>query len=383
MIATIILFVVLLGILVFVHELGHFLMARRMGMGVEEFGFGFPPRAVGITRHQNTSKWRVLWGRASVDTAKTYGTIYSINWLPFGGFVRIKGEQGDNAEQQDSFAHKSAWRRSVVLVAGVAMNIILAFVLISAGFMMGLPGAIGDEAPSGAIISEQRLQILQVEPGSPAEQAGLQAGDVIIALDNFQPKRVEDFQNYTRPLLGTEMSIHYSRGQTILTTNLVPEALYDKNEGAIGIGLAETGLVRYPWYRALWEGFKTTGLLLAQIVIAFGSIIVSLVMGQGAGVDVAGPIGVAALTGQVAQLGFIYVLQFAALLSLNLAIINIIPFPALDGGRLLFVGIEKIRGRAMKQRTEALINNIGFLTLITLIVLVTVRDISRFTSFFS
>ncbi len=378
MLTTIILFVVILGILVFVHELGHFIMAKRMGMAVEEFGFGFPPRMAGIMRHRQSNRWTIVWGKKNVDTAHTYDTVYSINWLPFGGFVKIKGEQGDSANANDSFSHKPIWRRAVVLVAGVVMNVILAFVLISVGFSIGLPGAIGDTAPDGAIVSEHHLQVLQVESDSPAASAGLQTGDIIEGIDEYNPQTVQDFQNYTQPKLGQEIVISYSRGDTEATATVIPEALYSEGQGAIGVGLAETGLVRYPWYQAIWVGFKTTFLLLAQIVLAFAGIIASLIMGHGAGADVAGPIGVAALTGQVAQLGFIYVLQFAAMLSLNLAIINIIPFPALDGGRLLFVVIEKIRGKAMQQRTEALINNIGFLTLIALVLLVTVRDISHF-----
>ncbi len=385
MLTTIILFIVILGVLIFVHEFGHFITAKRMGMRVDEFGFGFPPRVCGIMRHTKSGRWRWIWLNKlpPVDELDSYGTIYSVNFLPIGGFVKIKGEQGDQTSDTDSFSHKDPWRRAVVLAAGVIMNVLFAFFVLSIGFSVGLPGMANTDTDSGAIVSNQHLQIVQVEPSSPAEEAGLQAGDIITSIDNTEPQSVEEFQSYTEPRLGEQLVITYTRGELTDTTTVIPTSVYEAGKGAIGIGLAETALVRYPWYQAIWMGLKATISLFVQILVGFAMLVWALVTGAGGAIDVAGPVGVAVLTGQVAQLGFVYVLQFVAFLSINLAIINAIPFPALDGGRLLFLLIEKIRGKAMRQRTEALINTVGFFTLILLVLIVTFRDIGRFTDLFS
>jgi regulator of sigma E protease len=160
-------------------------------------------------------------------------------------------------------------------------------------------------------------------------------------------------------------------------------ALIGENKGGIGVGLIETGVVTYPIHLAIWHGFQMTGELTGQFVLAFYDIIKNLVLGKPLGVQVSGPIGIAVLTGQVARMGLIYILQFTAFLSLNLAIINIVPFPALDGGRLLFVLIEKIRRKAMSQRTEGLVNAIGFGILLLLIGIVSFQDIWRYAGSFT
>ncbi|MBI5038036.1 MAG: RIP metalloprotease RseP [Candidatus Kerfeldbacteria bacterium] len=380
MLLTIILFVVILGLLVFVHELGHFMAARRMGMAVDEFGFGFPPRAFGLYKNA-VGTWKIVF-RKTPESDQPRSTIYSINWFPLGGFVRIKGEQGDKKNEADSFSFHKPWRRAVVLMAGVSMNVIFAFVLISIGAGIGLPGVVDESLPSYARVSNDQLQIVQVNDDTPAAQAGLQAGDTVLSIDDQEVASVSAFQEYTQPRLGKEMTITVRRGDEVTTHPVTPEALYEEGKGAIGTALAETAFITYPWYIAPWIGLQTTISLLWQIIATFGIIIAGLFTGQSAGVDVAGPIGVAALTGQVAQLGFIYVLQFAAILSINLAIINAIPFPALDGGRLLFVIIEKIRGKVIQHRTETLIHNLGFMLLMLLVVFVTFKDLNRFTSIF-
>lgn len=384
MVSTIILFIVILGLLVFVHELGHFALARRMRMGVDEFGFGFPPRAFGAWKNKQTGKWDFIYGTRGLSEEQrgAHGTIYSVNWLPLGGFVKIKGEQGDQAKDPDSFAYQRPWRRALVLGAGVMMNMLFAFLLISIGFGLGLPTVINDSVSSQATVIDKRVQIVDVEPGTPAESAGLQPGDVITSVDGESVISVEQFQTYTRPRLDTTMSVTYTRGNDVGVATITPQALYEEDEGAIGIALALTGFVRYPWYQAIWMGAQTTISVTWQILSSFGQLIGSAFGGEKTNIDVAGPVGVAALTGQIAKLGFIYILQFAALLSINLAIINAVPFPALDGGRLLFLLIEKIRNKALNQRVEAAIHNIGFIILIVLVLAVTVKDISRFTGIF-
>lgn len=422
MILTIILFICILGLLVFVHELGHFAMARRMGIAVEEFGFGFPPRLIGFQRltrkkivkvaereetevavtdyslggaeviketiQEKTEeidevmlikKWRVVRGTRQPEKKKLKtGTIYSLNWIPVGGFVKIKGEQGDSSRDQDSFAHKKVWQRTLVLSAGVLMNFLLAAVLLSLGFTLGLPSIIDEHLPPQAVVRERAIQIVDTQEGSPARQAGLQMGDFITAVDGQPYVRIVDFQTYTKPRAGQKITVSIKRGQEAKTVTVIPEDLGKQGEGLIGVWLAETGTVRYPWYYAVWMGAKTTVSLTGQILAALYELIKNLLISQRVSADIAGPVGIAVLTGQVAKLGFIYILQFTALLSINLAIINFFPFPALDGGRVLFLIIEKIRGKPVKQKIEAAIHNIGFLILIGLIIIVTFRDVARF-----
>lgn len=392
MITTIVLFIIILGILVFVHEMGHFIVAKKAGMGIEEFGIGFPPRIFGVQRINNkdkkeedikkfNEKWRLIKGGGipkEISGSKG-NTIYSLNWIPIGGFVKIKGEQGDKLEEKDSFSSKKIWKRALVLFAGVGMNFIMAFVIIAIGFSIGLPSVIDDELPSIANIKDQRIQIVDVEKETPAEKADLKMGDIIVTVDSQKLLTTDDFKNYTKSHLDKEITIIVLRGNEELEKVVVPKDLYDKNEGVVGVWLAKTGIVSYPWYYSIWMGAKTTVFITWQILVAIYDIFKNLVTSQPVGADIAGPVGIAVLTGQVAKMGFIYILQFVALLSINLAIINLVPFPALDGSRLLFLAIEKIRRKPLNQKIEAAIHNIGFLVLIGLILLVTFKDVSRFS----
>jgi len=384
MLTTIIIFVVVLGLIVFVHELGHFFSARKLGIGVEEFGFGFPPRIAGIQKKKSSkekNKWRIIWGgKTPPFTPETENqVIYSINWIPIGGFVKIKGEQGDKKDEADSFSSKPIWKRAIVLSAGVAMNFIFAFVLISIGFMIGTPNVLDENLPNSAQVSEEKVQVIQVQENSPAAEAGLEVGDIIISASGQKINTTDDFTNIAKPSLNNEISVVVSRTGEESEYLLTPADLNENGEGTVGVWLVETGLVKYPWYLAIWQGITTTLSIIWQIIIAFFEIIKNLIVSQSAGVDVAGPVGIAVLTGQVAKLGFIYLLNFTAIISINLGIINFIPFPALDGGRVLFLIIEKIRGRAMKEKVEAALNNIGFLVLIGLVLVVTFVDVSRFS----
>lgn len=359
MLTTLIIFVVLLGALVFVHELGHFLTAKRSGARVEEFGFGFPPRLFGIRRG---------------------GTLYSINALPLGGFVRIKGESGADAAAPDSFAALPAFRRALILTSGVLMNVLLAMLLLSFLFVSGAPASLDQPLPKGAVVSNLRVQVVQVAPDSTAARAGLRAGDTIQAVDGMPITTVAQVQDYNADHANIAEEVTVVRGRTRLTLSLTPTTLATSPERAVwGVGLLETGTVAFPWYQALWLGATRTIGLLWQIVLGFFALLQGLVLRQQVIADVAGPVGIAAMTGQVAELGFAYLLQFAALLSLNLAFINILPIPALDGGRVLFLIIEKIRRKRLSPRTELLIHNIGFACLMVLVLAVTIRDVNRFS----
>lgn len=387
MLITIVLFIFILGILIFVHELGHFIMAKRTGMGVNEFGFGFPPRIFGIQRitknidNKPIKSWRIVRGaKTPEDTPESKGnTTYSINWLPLGGFVKIKGEQGDKVHEEDSFAHKKIWQRSIVISAGVLMNFILAFVLISIGFSIGLPSIVDENPPANAIVSNPSIQVVQVQEDSPAANADIITGDFITSINDQTYTTTVEFQEYTKTMVDQELTITIKRGSDYIEKTLTPVVLDEDDIGKIGVWLADVAIVRYPWYYSLWIGAQTTVSVTWQILVAFYNIIKDLITGQPVSVDIAGPVGIAAMTGQVARLGFVYILQFAAILSINLGIINFVPFPALDGGRFLFLMIEKIRGKKANQKIESIIHNVGFFILIAIVLIVTFKDVSRFS----
>jgi regulator of sigma E protease len=360
---TILVFIIILGLLVFVHELGHFIMAKRAGMRVEEFGFGFPPRLFGIKRGE---------------------TIYSINLIPLGGFVKILGEDGSDNSDPESFGHKSAWRRFSVLIAGVTMNVILAWVLLSIGMGLGLPTVIseGDQIPNHAHVSTASVGIIDVADQSPAAAAGLKPGDTILKIGDQTVNSIDDAQKDTNQQAGKQVTYTIKRGSEIFEKQITPRTNPPEGQGPIGIELGSIAYISYPWYLAPIKGAVAVVNLITITLTAFGSIIGQLVQGRHVAQALSGPVGIAVLTNDVTQLGFIYILQFTAILSVNLAIINAVPFPALDGGRVLFLIIEKIRGRKLDIRTEQWANTAGFMLLLLLMVLVTVKDISHYSQGF-
>lgn len=368
MITTIIIFVLVLSVLVFAHESGHFLTARKFGVKAEEFGLGFPPRALGVYRDLK-GKWRRLTGDKNIEDLcgdeVPSDTVYSLNWLPIGGFVKIKGENGDNRDDPDSFGAKKIWQRTIILAAGVIMNIILAFVLFSLCFMIGAPQSVDRGG---------KIQVTEVMKGSPAQMAGVLSGDVVSGADNQSFASVPEMQNYIS-VKKDSLALHIIRGGANLTLQIKPEIKNDK--ALIGVGLDQIDTVRYSFFRSIWEGLKHTAILLWMIIVAFVELIRNLIVGTGAGDAVGGPIRIAQMTGEVARFGIVNLLNFTAILSLNLAVINFLPFPALDGGRILFLIIEKFKKKPVKRELEALIHNVGFLILIALIVLVTYKDIVR------
>jgi len=376
---TVILFILVLSVLVFVHELGHFWTARRLGVKAEEFGFGFPPRALGFFKSKS-GRWRFLKSNISPDSLaeeeRPVGTVYSLNWLPLGGFVKIKGENGEGKQDSDSFAAKALWRRALILSAGVIMNIVLAAALLSVGYMIGLPQSL-DEVKASAQVSEAQVFVMEVLPDSVAAQAGVESGDIIKAVEGQKITSNEELQDLVSKRTDQDTSFTIIRGgeeQNIIIRPSFSEAV---DRAVIGVSIYASGLVRYPFFTAIWEGIKLTGLTFWLIILAFYSLIRDLIIGVSVSGQVAGPVGIATLTGQVASLGITYLLQFMALLSLNLALVNILPFPALDGGRLLFLLIEKFKGKPVRQSVEAWIHTIGFWLLITLILVITYKDIMR------
>lgn len=370
---TIFIFILVLGVLVFVHELGHFAVARFHGIKADEFGFGFPPRICGVVKDEKTGKYRFVRGNVDVVSENT---VYSLNWIPLGGFVKIKGEDRQHAAGEDSFASRSAWTRIKVLGAGVAMNFLLAWALFSIVLMLGFPEQV-DPEQRGSVTGPTNVQILQVQPGTPADQIGLKAGDVLLRLDN-QPVVALDFvSDYIRDHRGKNIEIAVRRGQTELSLVGTPRASAPEGEGALGISFSETAIVKYPWHQAIRLGFEQTYIKTAEIVGALGGMVMSLFTGVKTELDIAGPVGIVSLTKEMSDLGLAYLLYFAAILSINLGIINILPIPALDGGRILFVLIEKIKGSPVSTTVEGYVHQIGFILLILLMVFVTLKDIIR------
>lgn len=355
---SILLFLIVLSVLVLVHEAGHFFTARWIGAEVEEFGVGFPPRA---------------WSRVK------NGIRYSINWIPLGGFVKIRGESGEHRHDPRSFSSKPAWKRLIVLSAGVAMNFVLAAVLLSVGYGIGLPQVVDGQTSPAATVREEAISIVNVAEGSAAAAAGLQLGDELVSIDGVMFASAEDARAYIQAHVDGSMEVVVKRGDDYVAQTLTATELAAADGAKVlGIGLIKSGIVSYPWYLAPIEGVKATVWITKEIVIAFVDLLGNLIVRQEVAVDLAGPVGIAVMTGEVARLGIAHLIQFTALLSINLAVINFIPFPALDGGRALFVVIEKLIGRPVKASVEASIHNIGFALLMILVILVTYRDLVKF-----
>lgn len=377
---TFLIFIAVLAVLVLSHEFGHFIAAKKSGMRVYEFGFGFPPRAFGWYRDPQTKKIKFVGGK--FDREQAPATVYSVNWLPLGGFVQIKGENDANNTNEDSFGAQKVWKRAIVLSAGVLMNIFAAMVLLSVGYMLGLPQATNDLEDLSAV-NDRRMEIVQVLVGKPAAMAGLVSGDVIISIDDVVNPRLKELQEYVNQNKDKEIAVTIKRGEEVFVKNIMPAIYPESGRAGLGVGIAEIGTVKYSWYKAVYYGVSDTFWYLKEILLAFFNLIKGLFMGAGSGEAVSGPIGIAVMTGKVARLGIAYLIQFTAMLSLNLAIFNILPIPALDGGRLLFLLIGKIKGSPVNQKWEQLIHSAGFSLLLLLILVVTIKDLSSFRTVFA
>jgi len=343
---TIVSFIGVLVVLIIAHELGHFLSAKATGVKVEEVGLGFPPRLVSVTRGE---------------------TRYSLNAIPLGGFVKMAGEE--DPKVPGSLASKSIAARMLVLSAGSLMNFLLPLLLFSIAFMV----------PHNMVFGQ--VVVEEVAPGSPAARAGIEPGDTILEVNRDAVHNTGDLQRYLQLNLGREVTVLVKHADlSTAEVQLVPRWQPPEGERAIGVAVKTSSptLVRqhYPFWQAIPMGVSDC----IETFILFKNAIISMVIGAAPAV-IAGPVGIAQLTGEVAQAGFSPLLEFAAFLSINLAIINILPLPALDGGRIVFVLLEWVlRGRRVPARTEGLIHLIGFAMLIAFLLAVTYQDIIRIIS---
>jgi len=254
----------------------------------------------------------------------------------------------------------------------------LAAVLLSLGFGIGLPQVLDESISKTAKISDKEIQIVEVLPDSPAFKAGIKVGDILISINDEKFGSYTDLQRYVDEHTGKVLTYRIKQGEDVLEKGIVPELMKETNKGGVGIGVMETGIVSYPWYLAPWYGIKSALWLTWAILVAFYDLFKGLFLGHGLSAEISGPVGIAALTGRMARMGFVYLLQFASMLSINLAIINALPFPALDGGRVLFLIIEKIKGSPVKKEVEAIIHNLGFALLMLLVLVVTFKDVLRY-----
>lgn len=336
--------------LIILHELGHFVLAKSFGVKVEEFGLGYPPR---------------LFGK------KIGETIYSLNLLPFGGFVKIYGQE-EPIEHSRSFSTKSFWQKSLIILGGVISFWVIAVIILTIVMATGVPTVVDDEENQGLI--ESKVQIMAVAKDSPAEGAGLKIGDVI---KNFvQVKEIQEFANVHK---GEEITLTIQRGKEVFKVSLVPRFSPPDSEGPMGVALARTVLKSYPWYQAPLKGISATGQLTWFIIRSWGMVFSSLFQGQGlpAGVEVGGPIKIFTLFTEMGDLGISYFLQFIAIIAVHLALINILPVPALDGGWLMFMIIDRLRKKPLNQEVVRKVSTAFFFLLVGLMIWITIRDIIK------
>jgi len=336
-------FIIVLVVLILAHELGHFITAKASGVKVEEFGLGFPPRLLSVKRGE---------------------TLYSLNAVPLGGFVKVSGEEDPSIPS--SLASKSIGIRLLFLSAGSLMNFLLPLLLFSIAFMVPHNVAIG------------QVTVVEVVPDSPADRAGIRAEDTILSVNGKSVDNHGDLYRYIQLNLGKEITIavQHSDGTTE-NIQVVPRWKPPEGQGATGIAIQTSDITitrqHYPFWRAIPRGVSAC----IETFLLFKNSIVSMIIGT-TPVELAGPVGIAQRTMEIAKAGISPLLEFSAFLSINLAIINLFPLPALDGGRIVFVLLEVVRrGKRITPKVEGLVHLIGFILLMTFFLAITFQDIMR------
>jgi regulator of sigma E protease len=354
LITSVLVFVLVLSVLILGHEFGHYIIAKRNGVWVEEFGIGLPPRIFG---------------------KKIGETIYSINALPFGGFCRLHGESSEDgiSEPKRAFLNKTKWQRTKIIIAGVIMNFLLAIFAFTIVYSF-----------SGIPKETQNVKIVDVTVSTPAQVAGLIVGDIVRQVNKEQVSSVDSFIDLIDANKGKKVILTIDRTVNEETQtkkiSITPRENPPSEEGPLGVVISNVEtfyppLLLRPFY-GIYYGFKEALYWGKTVIVGFWQVITQLFSGK-VPQDLSGPVGIFAVTSQAAQFGILSIINFIGILSLNLAILNIIPFPALDGGRLLFIGIEAILGKKVLPKVEAVIHTIGMAILLLLLLAITARDITR------
>jgi regulator of sigma E protease len=332
----------------------------------------------------------------SIPNAKTYHyqrhepektTLYKLiqgNWLPFGGFVKIFGENPDEEntngpDRARSFVHKPRYAQALILVAGVVANFLLAGILFSIGFMSGLPATVDESNISK--VADPHLVILDVAKDSPAALSHLQAGDTVVSIVSGKDTLIEPTPDTVREFIGSHgfnpLEMNILRHDVPQTLEIIPKEGIVEGKPGIGIQMDLVGILKMSFFKAIGAGFEQMALMTKAITVSLYTLIHDAFLGKADFNSITGPVGIVGVVGDAAKFGFIYLLSFTALISINLGVINLIPFPALDGGRLLFLLIEKIKGSRIKPAVANAFNTIGFALLIILMIAVTYHDIVK------
>lgn len=360
---SIIIFIIILGILIFVHELGHFLLAKKNGIKVTEFSIGFPPRILSFKKGE---------------------TQYTLGLIPFGGYVKIFGENPDeestNPERKDSFVNKSVFVQALVLLGGVTFNILFAWFLFFLVLMMGMPAVVTSENVND--VQNAKIVITSVYSNSPAEIAGLKSGDVIVSIENeansvqgedLSTEAIQEIVENSKEKIFLEIE-KSGENQTL---EISPTLGILGNAKAIGISMDKIGERKLTMPAAFVESFKMTGNGLQGVFVGLSSLFGSLFSNWSNLNQVSGPIGIVGLVSDASQFGIANLMSFTAVLSINLAVLNVMPFPALDGGRLLFLLLETLSRKKIRPIIFNIINGIGFFILITFMVIISISDIIK------
>ncbi len=362
MILTLLIALLSLVALMIIHEFGHFIIAKKFGVKVEEFGIGYPPRIFG----------------------KKFGeTLYSLNLIPLGAFVRIYGEEG-GVDDYRSFAKLAIWKRVWIVLGGVLAFWIASAIIFSVVFLIGATVPIGDQDIAG--FSNAQVKVIAVEGVSPASQAGILTGDRIIEVNGRKIAKIADFQKITQENKGNNIEIKIERQGLEIILNLVPRALYPATQGPVGVSLERMATIveKSAWHQAPFRGIVYTGQITWQAILGIYKVFVDLFSGNGvpSGAELAGPVGITIFLARAVNYGFGFFLYFIGSISVFIALFNLFPIPALDGGKLLFLAIEKMIKRPVSLKIEQTLTVIFFFLLIAMSIFVTIKfDVPRLVEF--
>lgn len=354
MILTIIVFIVILSILILVHELGHFLAARYFGVKVEEFAYGFGPKLI---------------------TKKRGDTTWSLRAIPIGGFVRMKGED-EEKEGPDSFSSKPIWQRTIIVLAGVTMNFLLAILIFTFAFSAGTPLLVSSPQSHPKADVKTEIILLDIEKDSPAEKVGIKTGDILLGAADLQGsnitfKSAEEVSDFTKNHKGQKVNVNLLEDGKEISK----EVTLNSSDAPLGIAPFAINKVTYPFYLAPVAAVTETGRAVKISIVAVFNLFKSIFVQFQIPEDVRSPVTVYMITSEVIKFGLPFIISFLATLSIIIGVFNAFPYPPLDGGRLIFLVAEKVKGKRASIRVENMIQFIGFASLMLLLGFLVYRDI--------